>query len=95
MNSGLTLLTDVFHSFLLEEKLHQALEQIIMQKFYFSERDEIDSILQFAASIFEGKKNASKSLCLLMKNIGLRKGYTPILTENGTLFPSIHLQPSA
>ncbi len=81
LEQWLTLLTDVFHSFLLEEKLHQALEQIIIQKFYFRERDEIDSILQFATSIFEGKKNASQQLLFADEKQWIRKGLSPVLRE--------------
>ena len=77
LEKWITMLTDVFYSFLLEEKLSQVLEQIIKQKFYFNEQDEIDHILQFAASIIEGEKNRSKKLCLVKRSIGLRKDYTP------------------
>ena len=77
----ISLLTDVFHSFLIEEKLPQVLEQMIRQKFYFSERDEIDSILQFAASIFEGEKNQSKEPLFGDEKQWIKKGLHPILTE--------------
>lgn len=77
----INLLTDVFHCFLIEEKLPQALEQMIRQKFYFSERDEIDSILQFAASILEGEKKQSKEPLFSEEKHWIKKGLHPILTE--------------
>ena len=81
LEKWIQVLTDVLHSFLLEEKLDQALEQIIAQKFYFSERDEIDSILQFAASIFEGEKKRSKEPLFAEEKQLIENGLYPILTE--------------
>lgn len=81
LEKWLTLLTDVFHRFLLEEKLQHALEQIITQKFYFRERDEIESILLFAASIFEGEKNMSQEPLFSDEKQWIKKGLHSILTE--------------
>lgn len=82
LEKWISVLTDVFHSFLLDEKLEQALEQIIAQKFYFNERDEIDSILQFAASIFEGEKKKSEEPLFAEEKHSIENGLYPILTEN-------------
>jgi putative sporulation protein YtxC len=81
LDKWLTLLTDVFHRFLIEEKLEQVREQIIIQKFYFHERDEIDSILQFAASIFEGKESSSQQPLFDDEKQWIKKGLSPILRE--------------
>lgn len=81
LEKWITMLTDVFYSFLLEEKLSQVLEQIIKQKFYFNEQDEIDHILQFAASIIEGEKNRSKEPLFSEEKHWIKKGLHPILTE--------------
>lgn len=81
LDKWISVLTDVFYSFLLEERLLQTLEQMITQKFYFSERDEIDSILQFAASIFEGEKNMLKEPLFSEEKHWIKKGLHSILTE--------------
>lgn len=81
LEKWISVLTDVFYSFLLEERLLKTLEQIITQKFYFSERDEIDSILQFAASIFEGEKNMLKEPLFSEEKHWIKKGLHSILTE--------------
>lgn len=77
----LTMLTDVFHDFLIQEKLQQALEQMITQKFYFRERDEMDHIWQFAVSIFEGKKQTAQEPLFNDEKQAIRKGLQSILIE--------------
>lgn len=56
----LALLSDVFYSFLLEEKLVACLESILRQKFYYREQEEIDAIIEIACSIMEGEQKGDK-----------------------------------
>ncbi|MDQ0220100.1 sporulation protein YtxC [Peribacillus cavernae] len=53
-NNLLSLLSDVFYSFLLEDKLLNRLEMILRHKFFYREREEIDDIIEIACSIIEG-----------------------------------------
>jgi len=77
----LAMLTDVFHSFLVEEKLQSVLEQIIIQKFLYRERDEVDGILQIAASIFEGERNAARKPLFEEEKQIIKDGLQTILTR--------------
>ncbi|MED3994310.1 sporulation protein YtxC [Peribacillus frigoritolerans] len=52
----LILLRDAFHSFLLEEKTLPVLEQIIVGKFFYREREEIEAIIEIASSIIEAER---------------------------------------
>lgn len=52
----LILLSEVFHSFLLEEKMLPVIEQIIISKFFYREREEIEAITEIASSIIEGER---------------------------------------
>lgn len=51
----LMMLSEVFHSFLLEEKTLPVLKQIIVGKFFYREQEEIDAIIEIALSIIEGE----------------------------------------
>ena len=51
----LTLLSETFHSFLLEEKMLPVLKQIIIGKFFYREQEEIDAIIEIASSIIEAE----------------------------------------
>ncbi|MFJ7974651.1 sporulation protein YtxC [Peribacillus sp. NPDC096379] len=55
------LLSDVFYTFLIEEKLRDGLEQTIREKFLFEEQEEVDAILDIASSIVEGEMKADSS----------------------------------
>ncbi|MGE7758940.1 sporulation protein YtxC [Peribacillus sp. NPDC097895] len=67
----LILLRDAFHSFLLEEKTLPILEQIIVGKFFYREREEIEAILEIASSIIEGEraKNEEKTFSTEKRSI--------------------------
>lgn len=97
LEKWIKILTDVFHCFFLEEKLLQALEQIITQKFYFKERDEIDSILQFATSIIDGEKSKSQKPLFDGEKRWIQNGLLPILTEKKSFsfdsFTTFRLKP--
>lgn len=77
----LVMLTDVLHHFLLEEKWQQTLEQIITQKFFYRERDEIEGILQIAASILEGKKKKAQGPLFKEEKHLIKNGLQAILSE--------------
>lgn len=55
------LLSDVFYTFLIEEKLRDGLEQTIREKFLFEEQEEVDAILDIATSIVEGEMKADSN----------------------------------
>jgi putative sporulation protein YtxC len=56
----LSLASDVFYSFLLEEKLRSWQETILRNKFFYREREEIDAIIEIAYSIIEGEQKGDK-----------------------------------
>lgn len=56
----LALLSDVFYSFLLEDKLLAWLESILRDKFYYRENEEINAIIEIACSIMEGEEKGDK-----------------------------------
>ncbi|WP_409302097.1 sporulation protein YtxC [Peribacillus sp. SCS-155] len=49
------LLSDVFYRFLLEHKLLSLMENILRQKFFYREQEEIDTIVEIAYSLIETK----------------------------------------
>ena len=52
------LLSDVFYGFFMEDKLWQGVEQAVTQRYRFTEREEIEAIMEIAGSIIEGEKLA-------------------------------------
>ncbi|CAH0346252.1 sporulation protein YtxC [Bacillus sp. CECT 9360] len=56
MKKLLLLLSDVFYTFLLEEKLLSGIETILRHKFFYREREEIDAISEIASSIIEAEQ---------------------------------------
>lgn len=75
----LILLSEVFHSFLLEEKMGLVLKQIIIGKFFYREQEEIDAIIEIASSIIEGERSDSKSTLFSKEKQLIEEGLESIL----------------
>lgn len=75
----LILLRDSFHSFLLEEKTLSVLEQIIVGKFFYREREEIEAIIEIASSIIEGERSANGDAAFRTEKRSIEQGLQSIL----------------
>ncbi|CAH0128559.1 hypothetical protein SRABI96_00169 [Peribacillus sp. Bi96] len=75
----LILLRDAFHSFLLEEKTLPILEQIIVGKFFYREREEIEAILEIASSIIEGERAKNEEKAFSTEKRSIEVGLQSIL----------------
>ncbi|MGE7600926.1 sporulation protein YtxC [Peribacillus sp. NPDC097675] len=75
----LTLLSEVFHSFLLEEKTLPVLKQIIVSKFFYKEQEEIDAILEIALSIIEGEKSEGGGVLFCKEKQSIQDGLKSIV----------------
>ena len=75
----LSLLSEVFHSFLLEEKMRLVLKQIIIGKFFYREQEEIDAIIEIASSIIEGERSDSKCTLFSKEKQLIEEGLESIL----------------
>ncbi|MGX2960828.1 sporulation protein YtxC [Peribacillus sp. JNUCC 23] len=75
------LLSDVFYTFLIEEKLRDGLEQTIREKFLFEEQEEVDAILDIASSIVEGEMKADSSKEFKEAKAAIAEAIQVVLTE--------------
>ncbi|MGE7766520.1 sporulation protein YtxC [Peribacillus sp. NPDC096540] len=75
----LILLSDVFHSFLLEEKMLPVIEQIIIGKFFYREREEIEAITEIASSIIEGERARCQGMLFSTEKQLIEEGLQSIL----------------
>jgi putative sporulation protein YtxC len=75
----LILLSDVLHSFLLEEKTLHVIEQIIIGKFFYSEREEIEAIIEIASSIIEGEREERGGMLFSKEKQLIKEGLQSIL----------------
>ncbi|WP_419884241.1 sporulation protein YtxC [Peribacillus sp. B-H-3] len=80
----LSMLSDVFYSYLLKEKLSNVLEDIVTKKFFFQEREEVEAITDIAHSIIEGEKNKNKKSLFGGERAILEEGLRNILLEKDT-----------
>ncbi|AXN37831.1 sporulation protein YtxC [Peribacillus butanolivorans] len=75
----LILLSEVFHSFLLEEKMLPVIEQIIISKFFYREREEIEAITEIASSIIEGERARCQGMLFSTEKKLIEEGLQSIL----------------
>lgn len=75
------LLSDVFYTFLIEEKLRDGLEQTIREKFLFEEQEEVDAILDIASSIVEGEMELGSSNGFKEAKAAIAEAIQVVLTE--------------
>ncbi|MFE0502902.1 sporulation protein YtxC [Peribacillus butanolivorans] len=75
----LILLSEVFHSFLLEEKMLPVIEQIIISKFFYREREEIEAITEIASSIIEGERARCQGMLFSTEKNLIEEGLQSIL----------------
>ncbi|MDR4925264.1 sporulation protein YtxC [Peribacillus sp. YIM B13472] len=75
----LILLRDAFHSFLLEEKTLPVLEQIIVGKFFYREREEIEAIIEIASSIIEVERARNQDEAFSTEKRLIEEGLQSIL----------------
>ncbi len=75
----LILLRDSFHSFLLEEKTLSVLEQIIVGKFFYREREEIEAIIEIASSIIDGERSVNGDAAFDREKRSIEEGLQSIL----------------
>ncbi|MBA9025843.1 MULTISPECIES: putative sporulation protein YtxC [Bacillaceae] len=75
------LLSDVFYTFLVEEKVRDGLEHTIREKFLFEEQDEVDAILDIAASIVEGEMKVGSSAGFKEAKAAIAESIQDVLTE--------------
>ncbi|SFC56890.1 putative sporulation protein YtxC [Bacillus sp. OV322] len=80
----LSMLSDVFYSYLLKEKLSNVLEDIVTKKFFFQEREEVEAITDIAHSIIEGDKKKHKKSLFGKEKAILEEGLRTILLEKDT-----------
>lgn len=78
MKKLLFLLSDVFYTFLLEEKLLSLIETILRHKYFYREREEIDAIIEIASSIIEGEQ---KQLLFKAEKKTIREGLQSFLAD--------------
>jgi putative sporulation protein YtxC len=82
INNILPLLSDVFYSYLLEDKLPSWLESILRQKYYYRDQDEIDAIIEIACSIIDGQMQESAGHVFLKEKEIIQQGLYTFLTES-------------
>lgn len=75
------LLSETFHSFLVEEKLLATLEQIIAGKFFYKEREEIEAIIEIASSIIESERTRDEASLFAQEKKSIEEGLGSILKE--------------
>jgi putative sporulation protein YtxC len=80
-NKILSLLSDVFYSFLMEDKLLTRLEAILRQKFFYREREEIDAIIEIACSIIEAEQRGNKKQMFEREKKIIQEGLQSFLAE--------------
>ncbi|MGE8078553.1 sporulation protein YtxC [Peribacillus loiseleuriae] len=81
LNDVHRLLSDVFYTFLVEEKLRDGLEQAIREKFLFEEQEEVEAILDIAASIVEGEMKLGSSNGFEEAKAAIAESIQVVLTE--------------
>ncbi|MFJ7744332.1 sporulation protein YtxC [Peribacillus sp. NPDC097295] len=75
----LTLLSEVFHSFLIEEKTLPVLKQIIISKFFYREQEEIDAIIEIALSIIDGDNSKGRGDLFCKEKQSIKDGLKSIV----------------
>ncbi|WP_199880604.1 putative sporulation protein YtxC [Bacillus massiliglaciei] len=78
----LDLLTDTFHTFLLKHKLFAIIEQIIIQKYFYQENEEINSILDMAGVIMDEDRAKGKFPSFRHERNQIREGLAEIAGDN-------------
>lgn len=74
------LLSDVFYAFFMEDRLWQGLEQAVTQRYHFTEREEIEAIMEIAGSIIEGEKLAGDNEEMDAARLLIAESLKPVIT---------------